>query len=71
MAINVETGEHICFGLMIGQCCASCRKKYPHLLASRSGGLSSSISQRSRQKQGKLRTSKPLRITENHSAPGT
>lgn len=33
MAIDLETGEHICYGLYIGSGCESCRKKYPHLLA--------------------------------------
>ncbi len=33
MGIDLITGEHICFGLAIGDGCESCRKKYPHLLA--------------------------------------
>ncbi len=33
MAIDLVTGEHICYGLYFGSGCESCRKKYPHLLA--------------------------------------
>lgn len=33
MAIDLETGKHICYGLYFGSGCDDCKRNYPHLLA--------------------------------------
>jgi hypothetical protein len=70
MAIDIETGEHICFGLMIGQCCASCRSKYPHLLASANSFTGKGKAGRAQPRSRKLRINRPLPLSDDQDASG-